>query len=71
MPKLPVLTFKKVLAILQENGFEIDHATGSHYILYNQETKKRVTVPFHAKDLPKGTLLSIIKMAGLSKGDFN
>jgi len=71
MPKLPVLTPKKVLVILQKSGFEIDHITGSHYILYNMETKRRVTIPFHAKDLPKGTLLSIMRMAGISREDFS
>ncbi|MCX6718932.1 MAG: type II toxin-antitoxin system HicA family toxin [Candidatus Taylorbacteria bacterium] len=71
MPKLPVLTSKKVLTILQKNGFESDHMTGSHYSLYNQKTKRRVTVPFHTKDLPKGTLLSIMRMAGISREDFS
>ena len=70
MPKLPVLTVKEVLKILQSKGFEIDHTTGSHYVLYNQDNQKRVTVPYHAKDLPKGTLLAIIKSSGLSKDDF-
>lgn len=51
-------------------GFKIDHITGSHYILYNFTSKKTVTLPFHNKDLPKGTLHSIIKSAGLSKEDF-
>jgi len=36
MSKLPFLTPKKLLRILQKGGFEIDHTTGSHYILYNQ-----------------------------------
>ncbi len=70
MPKLPVLTSKKVLSILQGNGFDIDHTTGSHYILYNPRSQKRVTLPYHTKDLPKGTLLSIIKSSGVSRGDF-
>ena len=70
MPKLPILTFKKVLAILEGHGFEIDHTTGSHYVLYHKSNQKRVTLPFRPGDLPKGTLLSIIKSAGLSKQDF-
>ncbi|MFH1169992.1 MAG: type II toxin-antitoxin system HicA family toxin [Candidatus Vogelbacteria bacterium] len=70
MPKLPGITFKKVLAILESHSFEVDHTTGSHYILYNKDNQKRVTLPFHSGDLPKGTLLSIIKSAGLSKQDF-
>lgn len=70
MPKLPNLTFKKVLAVLEGYGFEVDHTTGSHYILYNKNNQKRVTLPFHSGDLPKSTLLSIIKSAGLTKRDF-
>lgn len=70
MPKLKVITSKKIIIILQKNGFEIDHVTGSHYIFYNKINKKRVTIPFHGKDIAKGTLLSIIRSAGLSKDDF-
>ncbi len=71
MPKLPVLNSKRVLAVLKNGGFEIDHVTGSHYILYNGVTKRRVTVSYHTKDLPKGTLSSIIKSSGLSIQDFS
>jgi predicted RNA binding protein YcfA (HicA-like mRNA interferase family) len=69
MPRLLVLTPKKFLLILQKHGFVIDHTTGSHYILYNSENKKRVVLPFQRRDIPKGTLLSILKEAGLSKRD--
>ena len=69
MPKSPVLTAKKVIAKLIQSGFRLDHSTGSHYIFYHSITKKRVVVPYHTKDLPKGTLLSILKQAGLSKED--
>jgi len=69
MPKLPVFTSKKLLKVLKENGFDVDHITGSHYVLYNEITNKIVTVPFHNKDLPKGTLLSILKSSGLNRND--
>ena len=29
----------------------------------------RVVVPFHRRDIPKGTLLAILKQAGLDKAD--
>ena len=67
MPKLPALTPKELLRILQKAGFKTDHVTGSHYILFHPETKKRITLPFHSKSLPKGTIYSILKSAGLSK----
>lgn len=69
MPKLSSLTPKKLLKIIQEAGFEIDHITGSHYILYHYQTGKRVVIPFHCKDLPKGTAYSILKTAGISLKD--
>lgn len=68
MPRI-VLTPKKLLKILLKAGFKIDHITGSHYILYNSISDKTVALPLHNKDLPKGTLHSIIKSAGLEEED--
>lgn len=69
MPKLPRLTPRKVIAILKRNGFILDHTTGSHFVFYHPKTKKRVTVAYHTKDIPRGTLHSILKEAGLSSKD--
>ena len=69
MPKLPVFTPKKLLAIFKNNGFQTDHTTGSHIILRHPVSSKRVVIPYHTKDLPKGTILSIIRQAGLTKDD--
>lgn len=68
-PKLPPLTARQVIKILKQNSFELDHTTGSHYIFYNSLTKKRVTVAYHTRTIPKGTLLAILKQAGLSMND--
>jgi len=69
MPRLPSLTPRRVIAILEAYGFALDHTTGSHYIFYNPVTRRRVTVPYHQRDLPKGTLLAILRQAGLSRND--
>ena len=69
-PKVPPLTPKQVIKILKQNGFELDHTTGGHYVFYNSITKKRVTVAYHTRDIPKGTLSAILKQAGLSVNDF-
>lgn len=69
MSKLPVLTSKKIIKLLQKRGFILDHVTGSHHIYFHSEQRKRVTIPLHNKDLPRGTLISILKQAGLSKDD--
>ena len=67
MPKLPQITPRQLLKILKKHGFQIDHTTGSHFILYNQKTKKRTVVAYHTKNLPKGTLVSILNQAGIDK----
>jgi predicted RNA binding protein YcfA (HicA-like mRNA interferase family) len=67
MPKLPVLSSKKLIKILEKLGFQLDHTTGSHFIFYNPKTKKRAVVPYHFKDLPKGTLISILREAGITR----
>jgi predicted RNA binding protein YcfA (HicA-like mRNA interferase family) len=67
MPKIPSLTAEKVIKLLLQHGFELDHQTGSHRVYYNKTTKKRVTVPYHKRELPRGTLLSILKQAGLKE----
>ena len=65
MPKLSSFTPKKLIALLEEYGFVRDHITGSHYIMYHQAKSTRVVVPYHTKDIPKGTLLAIIKASGI------
>jgi len=67
MPKLPSLTPEKIIKVLERKGFVLDRVKGSHHIYYHSETKRRVVVPFHKRDLPKGTLLEILKQAGISK----
>ncbi|OHA91040.1 MAG: hypothetical protein A2832_01325 [Candidatus Zambryskibacteria bacterium RIFCSPHIGHO2_01_FULL_44_22b] len=69
-PKLPPLTARQVIKILKQNGFELDHTTGSHYIFYSPITKKRTIVAYHTRAIPKGTLVAILKQAGLSVEDF-
>ena len=68
MPRLPPLSPQKVIAVLEKKGFVLKKVTGSHYIFANIETKRRVTVPFHSnQEIARGTLLQILKDAGISK----
>ena len=71
MPKLPRLTSKRVIAVLRKRGFILDHVTGSHQIFYHPLQKQRVTVPFHTRDLPIGTLHAIIKQSGIPRDQFS
>jgi len=42
---------------------------GSHHIYFNPTTKERAVVPLHKKELPRGTLLEILKRAGIEKDE--
>jgi predicted RNA binding protein YcfA (HicA-like mRNA interferase family) len=58
---------KHLIKILLQNGFLFKRSKGSHHIYYNPITNRTTTVPLHAKDLPKGTFLAILKQAGIDK----
>jgi predicted RNA binding protein YcfA (HicA-like mRNA interferase family) len=69
MPKLPALTPREIQRILEKRGFVLDRVKGSHHIYLHPETRQRAVVPFHRKDLPKGTLLEILRQAGIDRDE--
>lgn len=69
MPKLPALTAKKLIKKLIALGFIEDHQSGSHKVFYHPDTGRRAVIPFHVRDLPKGTLQAIMREAGLDRED--
>lgn len=68
MPKS--YTPKEVISKLKKLGFAEDRQSGSHKIFYHPKTKKRAVVPYHLKELPKGTLSAIMRESGISKEEF-
>ena len=67
MPKLPALKPRQVVRFLEQNGFALDHTSGSHFIFYNSTTRRRAVVPSHNRDLPKGTLMSLLRESGFTR----
>jgi predicted RNA binding protein YcfA (HicA-like mRNA interferase family) len=53
---------KELLKLLKFHGWKIVAIKGSHYQLKHHEINGRVTLP-HPKDLPIGTLKSVLKQA--------
>jgi predicted RNA binding protein YcfA (HicA-like mRNA interferase family) len=66
MGKLPAITPKKLIKILEQKGFVLKRVKGSHHFYYHSESKKITVVPMHNKDLPKGTLMAILKQSGIA-----
>lgn len=59
---------KKLIKILQGEGFEFKRSKGSHHTYHHPSMKRTVVVPVHGKkDLPKGTYYGILKQAGIDK----
>jgi predicted RNA binding protein YcfA (HicA-like mRNA interferase family) len=56
---------KELLKLLRESDWVVKDQKGSHLQLIHPTKKGKVTVPIHGGDIPKGTLNSILKQAGL------
>ena len=62
MPPTSLDLEREILAI----GWKFDSQKGSHRQYFHPSKSGKVTIPFHkSKDLPKGTVNSIRKQAGL------
>jgi len=59
------MTAKEIIKLLEQNGFEYIRSNGSHRLYRNNKTNKSATIPYHNKELKKGTEQSILKQAGL------
>jgi predicted RNA binding protein YcfA (HicA-like mRNA interferase family) len=69
MSNMPSLTSKELIRILLRNGFILDRSRGSHQIYIHPVNRKRAIIPMHSKDLPTGTLMTILKQAGIDKNE--
>jgi predicted RNA binding protein YcfA (HicA-like mRNA interferase family) len=69
-PRLPSVTGTQLIKALRAAGFEVTRQSGSHHRL-KHEDGRATTVPVHAgRDVPKGTLRSVLDDAGLSAEQF-
>lgn len=61
MPKKP----REMEKIILSDGWVFKNQTGSHRHYVHPTKPGKVTIPFHAGDIPRKTELSIMKQAGL------
>jgi len=64
--KLPVISGEDLVKYLAKQGFEIKRQTSSHVVV--QKEWRVFSVPLH-RELKKGTLIGILKQAGIEAGD--
>jgi len=67
MSILPILTARAVLRVLFRAGFVVVRQVGSHIQLRHPvDSRIRVTIPNHSRDLTRALLSSILKQAKLT-----
>ena len=61
-----IITAREAIIKIEKLGFKRSRSrwsvsSGSHTLFYNPKTNKRVLIAVHARDIPKGSLMKIIK----------
>jgi predicted RNA binding protein YcfA (HicA-like mRNA interferase family) len=59
------MTVREIIKELKKDGWIEEETKGSHIHFKHPTKKGKITVPSHSGDIPKGTLNSIMKQAGL------
>ncbi len=66
MPKLPAISGKELVRVLEKLGFILVRQSGSH-VLMEHDDGRITTVPLHGKkDIPTGTLRAILRDSDIS-----
>ena len=71
MPKLNVISARKMMKILNLLGFELLRTKGSHNFFCNQKTCRTTVIPMYGnEDLSAGLLKEILKDIELTVDDY-
>ena len=71
MPKLNLISTKKMVKILKYLGFELLRNKGSHHFFFNKDSGKTTVIPIHSTEtLGIGILKEILKDIDLSVEEY-
>ncbi len=71
MSRLPVVTDRALLRLLQRAGFYVDRVRGSHTILLHPgKAGVRVVLAVHGDDLHPSELKRLLRAAGIEPNEF-
>lgn len=65
--KLPRLTAKELIRVLERKGWEYDRSRGSHHIYVHVATRRTLSVPVARRVMSIGTLSRLLKDAEISR----
>lgn len=67
MTELPVVTPRRLIRALERAGFYLHHVRGSHrFLKHPQKSSLRVCVPYHNRDMKRGTLRAVLREADIT-----
>ena len=69
MARLPMISGMKAVKTFSKDGWFMARQTGSHVIMVKSGRVVTLSVPKH-RELDRGTLRKLIRLAGLSVGEF-
>ena len=69
MPSLPVISGREARRRFELLGWQFTRQRGSHMILTKPKSIVTLSIPDH-REVAKGTLRSLIRLAGLTTEDF-
>lgn len=71
MSRLPRVTAREMLSLLQRAGFFVERVHGSHfYLRHGTDVSRKTVISLHPGDLPYGTMLDILKQSRISRDEF-
>jgi predicted RNA binding protein YcfA (HicA-like mRNA interferase family) len=56
-----------LIKLIETDGWRLDRVKGSHHVFVHNTKPGIVVIPHPRKDVPKGTVNSILKQAGLKQ----
>jgi predicted RNA binding protein YcfA (HicA-like mRNA interferase family) len=69
MSKLPRISGRECVKVLEKAGFQFKRQEGSHIVLRRTDPFAQLVVPDH-KELDRGTLRAIIRQASMNVDEF-
>jgi predicted RNA binding protein YcfA (HicA-like mRNA interferase family) len=68
--RLPAVSGKRIIKILEGEGWYVKRVRGSHHVLRHPEIPDAIPVPVHGNTpIKRGTLANILRTAGLSRDE--
>lgn len=68
--RLPAVTARQLIKVLEANGWELDRIRGSHHVFKHPRFYNHLVVPVHGRQLGRGLVVTILKNAAMTREEF-